>query len=45
MEDKNPINGANKPTSDAIIMLAGTPEFDAFLAGRIELINAPAARV
>ena len=41
MEDKNPINGANKPTSDAIIMVAGTPQFDAFLAGRIELINAP----
>ena len=41
MEDQNPTNGANKPTSNAVVILANTPEFGAFLNGRIELINAP----
>ncbi|MFN8466270.1 MAG: hypothetical protein U0X20_12005 [Caldilineaceae bacterium] len=41
MEDKNPTNGANEPTSNAVVILANTPEFEAFLNGRIELINRP----
>ena len=41
MEDQNPTNGANEPTSNAVVILANTPEFDAFLVGRTELINAP----
>jgi hypothetical protein len=41
MEDTNATNGASKPTSNAVVILAGTPQFDAFLSGRIEMINAP----
>ena len=44
MENTKPTNGASEPTPDAVIILAGTPEFDAFLAGRLELINRPATR-
>ena len=41
MEDRNPANEAKQPTTDAVIILANTPEFEAFLAGRTELINRP----
>jgi hypothetical protein len=41
MEDKNPTSWANKPTSDAVVILPNTPEFEAFLNGRIELVNRP----
>ena len=41
MEDQNPTNGANEPTSNAVVILANTPEFEAFLNGRLKLINRP----
>ncbi len=41
MKDKNPASGATEPTSNAVVILPNTPEFEAFLSGRIELINAP----
>ena len=41
METTKPTNGASEPTPDAVIILAGTPQFDAFLAGRLEMINRP----
>lgn len=41
MDNNTPANGTHPPKPDAIIIVAGTPEFAAFLAGRTELINQP----